>query len=107
MWSQKFNADEVNCLAVNSDGRLLASADDSGQVAIIDPASKALVRTFKKGHTSIASSVIFQGQNSWQAVSGGLDCQLIQWEVSCGKPLQRWQAGKLHKCVIERFQNVC
>ena len=80
---------------MNPDGRLLASADDSGQVAIIEPANRNLVRTLRKGHTSIASSVVFQGQNSWQAVSGGLDCQLIRWDVSSGAPLQRWQAGKL------------
>ena len=94
IWSQSFNAHEINALAMNSDGRLLASADDSGQIAIIDPTRRALLRTLKKGHTSIASSVVFQGQNSWQAVSGGLDCQLIKWDVSSGKPLQRWQAGK-------------
>ena len=93
VWRQSFNADEVNHIDVSSNGRIIASADDSGQIAIVDIAAKSLVRTLKGGHTNIASSVAFPKHKEWRVVSAGLDSQLLLWDYSSGRPLKRWKVG--------------
>lgn len=93
LWSQGFNTEEVNSIDISPCGRLLVSADDAGQVAVINLEEGTLVQRLIKGHTNIASSAVFQGQNSWQVVSGGLDCQILCWDFSGDTVLQRWDLG--------------
>ena len=94
MWQQSFNTEEINSIELSADGRLLVSADDAGQVAVVDLEARTLVRALKTGHTNIASSAIFHGQNAWQVLSGGLDCQLLCWDFSGDVIHQRWNLGE-------------
>lgn len=93
MWQHSFNAEEVNCIAVSANGRIVAAADDSGEIAVIDIAAKSLIRTLKGGHTNIASGVLFPKDREWQVLSGGLDSQLMLWDFSSGRPLKRCRIG--------------
>lgn len=88
------NKDEINCLAINKKGTLLAAADDAGLVAVVDIAADSLVRTLCKGHSNIASCVAFRQHQPWQLISGGLDHQILKWDFSSGKVLQRWNLGQ-------------
>ena len=40
----------------------------------------------RSGHENICSSVAFHPKRAWELVSGGLDCLLINWDFSRGKP---------------------
>lgn len=91
-------------MAVNAKGTLLAAADDSGQTAVIDIAAGTLVRTLKKGHQNIASSVSFREHNPWEVVTGGLDSCIIRWDFSSGRPLRRWTLGERNSSQLDRQQ---
>lgn len=53
------NEEEINCLSLKED--LLASADDSGAIKILDLENKEVSRSLKK-YANICSSVAFQPQ---------------------------------------------
>ena len=62
---------------------------------MVDLAAGSLLRTLKSGHSNIASSVRFRGSDRrWEVVTGGLDCQMIKWNVSSGQSLKSWKLGK-------------
>lgn len=81
-------------MAVNDKGTILAAADDSGQIAILDLQSGKLVKMLTGGHSSIASTVAFREHSPWEVLSGGLDKQIIRWNFSSGKPMKRWRLGE-------------
>lgn len=65
----RINQEEVNSVAVNSDGTWLAAGDDSGEVQVIDVSSAGEARaaggrpsykTLRRGHTNICSAVAFR-----------------------------------------------
>ena len=86
-----FNIEEVNSIAVNAKGTMLAAADDAGQVAVIDLATHSLARMLESGHANVASSVTFRDHRPWEVVSGGLDAVAVLWDFASGKPLKRWE----------------
>lgn len=88
--------EEINSVAINHKGTLLASADDAGEVAIIDIEAGTLTKSLKKGHTNIASSVTFRRHRPWEVISGGLDCMLLKWDFSAAKIARRWNLGIAH-----------
>lgn len=88
-----YNKDEVNCVAVNAKGTLLASADDSGSIAVIDIAAGTLVRSMNRAHKSIASCVSFRRHKPWELITGGLDSTMLALDFSSGKVLRRWSIG--------------
>lgn len=83
-----FNEDEINQLCVNSTGRYLASCDDMGEIKVIDIQESRLFKTLSRHHDNICSTVQFRHKKSWQLLSAGLDCCIINWDFSSGKPLQ-------------------
>ncbi|CBI30713.3 unnamed protein product, partial [Vitis vinifera] len=84
--SYNYNKEEINQIACNSKSSFLASADDDGDVKIIDIRQKCLFKTLRSGHTSICSSVKFLPWRPWEVITGGLDSKLVMWDFSKGRP---------------------
>ncbi|KAG9463182.1 hypothetical protein GDO78_022243 [Eleutherodactylus coqui] len=68
------NKEEINCISVNDTDSLLATADDSGAVKVLDLQSKKVCRTLQR-HTNICSAVAFRPHRPQSLVSCGLDMQ--------------------------------
>lgn len=67
--------EEINWLSVNESGALLAVADDSGAVRVVDLQLEKVIRTLRK-HDNICSSVTFRPHRPQSLVSAGLDMQV-------------------------------
>jgi len=82
------NSDEINQIVISPDGKFMAVCDDSGTIQVINLATKGIQRSLQNGHTNICSSIMFTP--SKKVVSGGLDCQIIEWDwnKSPTKPLK-------------------
>ncbi|XP_056329747.1 WD repeat-containing protein 53 [Danio aesculapii] len=78
--------EEINCVSVNEAGSLLAAADDSGAVRIIDVQQEKVIRTLRK-HDNICSSVTFRPHRPQSLVSAGLDMQVSLWNLPKVRPL--------------------
>jgi WD40 repeat protein len=85
----KVNADEVNHITLNTAETLLAAADDSGEIRIIDTSSKALFKTLRKQHKNICSSVQFSPTKPDELFSGSLDCSIVRWDFKTLKCIHR------------------
>lgn len=84
-----FSRDEIDQIAINKKGEFLAACDDSGDIQIINIDDTRLFRTCRRGHQNICSSVAFHPKRSWELISGGLDCLVMSWDFSRGRPLVR------------------
>lgn len=73
------NEEEINCLSLNETENLLASADDSGAIKILDLENKKVSRSLKR-HSNICSSVAFRPQRPQSLVSCGLDMQVMLYK---------------------------
>ncbi|XP_074260141.1 WD repeat-containing protein 53 isoform X2 [Saimiri boliviensis] len=80
------NEEEINCLSLNQTENLLASADDSGAIKILDLENKKVSRSLKR-HSNICSSVAFRPQRPQSLVSCGLDMQVMLWSLQKARPL--------------------
>lgn len=67
--------EEINALGLNETGSVLAVADDSGAVRILDLPDRKVCRTLRR-HTNICSSVAFRPQRPNNLLSAGLDMQV-------------------------------
>lgn len=83
----RFNADEINQLDINAKGSFICACDDSGDVKVIDVENLCLYRSLSRQHGNICSTVKFNARKPWEIFSGGLDCQLVRWDFSRGRPL--------------------
>ncbi|XP_047590032.1 WD repeat-containing protein 53 isoform X2 [Lutra lutra] len=80
------NEEEINCLSLNDTENLLASADDSGAIKILDLENNKVSRSLKR-HSNICSSVAFRPQRPQSLVSCGLDMQVMLWNLQKARPL--------------------
>ncbi|KAM4770758.1 WD repeat-containing protein 53 isoform 1-T3 [Rhinophrynus dorsalis] len=80
------NKEEINCISVNESDSLLAAADDSGTVKVLDLEKKSVSRTLQR-HTNICSAVCFRPHRPQSLVSCGLDMQVMLWNVQKARPL--------------------
>ncbi|XP_008062419.1 WD repeat-containing protein 53 [Carlito syrichta] len=80
------NEEEINCLSLNETDNLLASADDSGAIKILDLENKKVSRSLKR-HSNICSSVAFRPHRPQSLVSCGLDMQVMLWNLQKARPL--------------------
>nr|XP_005489657.2 WD repeat-containing protein 53 [Zonotrichia albicollis] len=90
------NEEEINCLSVNDADSLLAAADDSGAIKVVDLESKKVSRSLR--HSNICSSVAFRPQRPQSLVSCGLDMQVMLWNLQKVRPL--WSTN-LQECEME------
>ncbi|XP_059133340.1 WD repeat-containing protein 53 isoform X2 [Peromyscus eremicus] len=80
------NDEEINCLSLNEPESLLASADDSGAIKILDLEKKKVTRSLKR-HSNICSAVAFRPQRPQSLVSCGLDMQVMLWSLQKARPV--------------------
>ncbi|XP_006884256.1 PREDICTED: WD repeat-containing protein 53 [Elephantulus edwardii] len=80
------NEEEINCLSLNETENLLASADDSGTIKILDLENKKVSRSLKR-HSNICSAVAFRPHRPQSLVSCGLDIQVMLWSLQKARPL--------------------
>ncbi|XP_038595948.1 WD repeat-containing protein 53 [Tachyglossus aculeatus] len=85
------NAEEINCISLNETAGLLASADDSGAVEVVDLAGPRAAHRSLRGHANICSAVAFRPQRTQSLLSCGLDMQVMLWGLREGRPL--WTAS--------------
>ena len=72
--------DEVSCLSAHGD--VLAAADDSGAVTLVDTSRRGGARVLRRGgHTSLVTAVLLGGG---VAVSGGCDARVLLWDAGSG-----------------------
>ncbi|XP_059335120.1 WD repeat-containing protein 53 isoform X1 [Ammospiza nelsoni] len=90
------NEEEINCLSVNDADSLLAAADDSGAIKVVDLESQKVSRSLR--HSNICSSVAFRPQRPQSLVSCGLDMQVMLWNLQKVRPL--WTTN-LQECEME------
>ena len=82
-----FNQDEVNQIDIHPKGNFLCSCDDAGEIKVVDIENGKLFKTLFNQHDNICSTVKFHPCKPWEVVSGGLDCNLVRWDFSRGRPL--------------------
>ncbi|XP_063771611.1 WD repeat-containing protein 53 isoform X2 [Pseudophryne corroboree] len=87
------NKEEINCISVNETDSLLAAADDSGAVKVLDLDSKKVCRTLQR-HTNICSAIAFRSHRPQSLISCGLDMQVMLWNVQKIRPL--WLTNLQH-----------
>uniref|UniRef100_G3P630 WD repeat domain 53 n=1 Tax=Gasterosteus aculeatus TaxID=69293 RepID=G3P630_GASAC len=78
--------EEINALALNDTGSVLAVADDSGAVRVLELPGGKVCRTLRR-HTNICSSVAFRPHRPNNLVSAGLDMQVMLWGLQKTRPL--------------------
>ncbi|KAK9706821.1 hypothetical protein RND81_07G153900 [Saponaria officinalis] len=93
--SYNYNKDEINQISCNLKSSFVAASDDSGDVKIIDIHQRRPFKTLRNGHDSICSSVQFVPWKPWEVITGGLDCKMIMWDFSKGRPFLILDFGKL------------
>jgi len=76
----EFNDDDVNCLALSPDDQFLASADDTGEIKLIQLRPQIKVHRTLRKHTTICSSVLFRPRRPTSILSSGLDSVIVVWE---------------------------
>ncbi|OMO76150.1 hypothetical protein CCACVL1_15852 [Corchorus capsularis] len=81
-----YNKEEINQVTCSPKSTFLASADDGGEIKIIDIRQQCVFKTLRAGHTSICSSAQFIPWRPWEVITGGLDSKLIKWDFSKGRP---------------------
>jgi len=69
--------DEINALALNDTGSVLAVADDSGAVRVLELPGGKVCRTLRR-HTNICSSVAFRPHRPNNLVSAALDMHVSE-----------------------------
>jgi WD40 repeat protein len=74
------NSDDISQIAIHPKGQFLASADDSGEVKVIDLQSNRIFKSLRV-HDNICSSVQFRPGVAWDAATGAFDSSLVLWCV--------------------------
>ena len=82
-----FSGDEINQVDINPRASFICAGDDSGDIKVIDVENLCVCKTLTRQHKNICSTVKFNPRKPWEVFSGGLDCQLIRWDFSRGRPL--------------------
>ena len=82
-----FNREEVNEIDIHQNGNFCCACDDSGEVKVIDVENAKVFKTLSRCHTNICTTVKFHPRKPWELISGGLDCKIVRWDFSRGRPL--------------------
>ncbi|CAM9101851.1 unnamed protein product, partial [Phaeothamnion confervicola] len=82
--------DEVNQIAVQANGELLAVADDGGAITIFDLKRHTIVRSITNAHANICSAVVWRPRSSGELATGGLDSTLALWDLTRSRELGRF-----------------
>ncbi|CAO3570023.1 unnamed protein product [Mortierella alpina] len=80
--------DEINQIQVNHRGTCLVACDDAGDVRVLDLKTHKWMRSLQRQHDNIAMTVQFVPKKDLQALSGGMDKQIVAWDFYKGRPTQ-------------------
>lgn len=94
-------AHQVECVAFDPSGRVLASGSWDMNIEIWDVQSQHLLRTLR-GHAGRVTAVAFDRTGEVLA-SGGGDGRVRLWNVRTGQQLQAWSAGLIEHPVRLAF----
>ncbi|KAI9361639.1 WD40-repeat-containing domain protein [Zopfochytrium polystomum] len=83
----EYAQDEINQVVVNEEGTILATVDDSGSVGLYDLRNRKPGRPMRSIHTNICSSVSFHPHRPHELWTGGMDSQIVKWDISSGAAL--------------------
>ena len=84
-WSVTTEFPEVRSVAFSPDGSMIASGHNSGELALWDAGSGALIRTLE-GHTWAVTSVAFS--DSGLLASASQDASIRLWDASTGREIR-------------------
>mmetsp|Transcript_47347 Transcript_47347/g.125706 ORF Transcript_47347/g.125706 Transcript_47347/m.125706 type:complete len:231 (-) Transcript_47347:26-718(-) len=101
------HTDEVNHLCFQFDGSLLAAADDSGDIILYDLRMMNIFKKLKRKHSNICTKVLFRPGKPADLISGGLDGQLLHWNINKGKPLNSYDMIEAEATVSIGCQASC
>ncbi|MBM3966273.1 MAG: DUF4339 domain-containing protein [Planctomycetes bacterium] len=90
--SFKKHKDEVNCIAVSSDG-LTAATGGEDKIAILWEVESGKELRVLDDHEAGIRAIAFSPTNG-QLLTGGFDCSVRYWDLSKGTLIQKWQLGK-------------
>ncbi|KAI8052463.1 WD40-repeat-containing domain protein [Syncephalis plumigaleata] len=82
----EFSKDEINQIAIDEKGRFIATADDQGDVYVIELQSQRLYKRMRSIHKNICMGVTFRAKAPYEVISAGLDQQVIVWDIARGNP---------------------
>ncbi|KAF9968747.1 WD repeat-containing protein 53 [Mortierella alpina] len=85
--------DEINQIQVNHRGTCLAACDDAGDIRVLDLKTHKWMRSLQRQHDNIAMTVQFVPKKDLQALSGGMDKQIVAWDFYKGRPTQLIDTG--------------
>ena len=78
------STEDINQIAISSDGVLMAHCDDSGSAYVSDLELGAVLQTLSGAHENICSCVAFDPDCDAQVATAGFDAAMILWDaVSC------------------------
>ncbi|KAI9243614.1 WD40-repeat-containing domain protein [Phascolomyces articulosus] len=99
----EFSQDEINNIDIHPNGKYLATADDQGEIKVIDLKRHKLYKKLVKKHNNISMAVRFRPKKPWEVWSGGLDCRLFQWDFSRGTPLNGYDTNASEPSSTQMF----
>ena len=82
--SYQISHDDIGCLDFDEEGICIASADDRGDVIVVDVTS-GKVSMQCTAHENICSCVCFSPYAQNELFSGGLDCHIKSWDTELGE----------------------
>ena len=97
----KFNEDEINQLVMDEKDQFLAACDDAGEVKIVSLQEKRLYKTLRRKHTNICATACFRTRKPWEIFTGGMDCNIFQWDFSRPKFLNQFNMQELQDAPSE------
>ncbi|CAO3665232.1 unnamed protein product [Umbelopsis vinacea] len=80
----EFCGDEINTIGINERNNFLCTADDLGEVKVIDLESHKLYKQFRTKHQNLCMAACFRPRKPWELWSGGMDNTIFQWDISKG-----------------------
>eukprot|EP00899_Mesostigma_viride_P019577 jgi/Mesvir1/27620/Mv07352-RA.2 len=91
----RYNQDEINQVATDPRGSLLAAADDSGEVKIINLSTSRIMKTLRGQHNNICTGVAFHPRDPTTAFSCGLDARAVRWDFQGARVQRTWDMNQL------------
>ncbi|KAJ3313456.1 WD repeat-containing protein 53 [Boothiomyces sp. JEL0838] len=74
--------EDVNEFDVHYNSKFVGFVDDDGKVTVLDNRTYKPFKSFKNGHSNIASCFKFRPTLPWQCITGGFDCFIKSWDFS-------------------------
>lgn len=104
-FSLSANRDEVCQLALNQNGKILAIADDAGDVQLFDLAEARQLRPLQSAHESICNCVAFNPVRDWELCTGGMDAVCATWDFRSALCSSKWLLAPPPELICSQILN--